>query len=91
MSATPGHEWYMRELTQSLIGYAQGKPEVVLTSLIHYAPRLVEMGIIMDRLAAENEHLRKIVDLIDLKNERDALKLKVAELERRISEGGFIY
>jgi len=34
----------------------------------------------LDRLHEENERLKKIVDLVELKNENDALRLKLKEL-----------
>jgi len=54
--------------------------EAVKTTIYHYAPKWLDVGTEMDRLAAENARLRAIVDLIELKNERDRLAAMVPAL-----------
>jgi hypothetical protein len=55
--------------------------DVLTVFLANYGPQLVDRGIDLDRLYAENERLTAIVALVDLKSERDALAQRVKELE----------
>lgn len=72
----------MEDLVRAL-QFAADRAPIMTPGIIHYSPQLVDMGIEMDRLYAENERLAAIVNLIELKNERDALAARVAELEQK--------
>lgn len=65
--------------------------DLLYAYLANYGPQLTDRGIDLDRLYAENERLTAIVNLINITTERDELKAKVAELEKRLEEGGVIY
>lgn len=74
----------LREIPE--LAKAKGKDDkftldLMLVTLQNYAPQMIDMGIEMDRPYEENERLKKIVDLIELKNENDAMKAKLARLE----------
>lgn len=71
----------MEEWTRFWLKAADSNIEAAKVAFINYAPTLVDMGAEMDRLYIENERLRAIVDLIELKEERDRLAKRVAELE----------
>lgn len=72
---------YIEDIVSSLRNSADLEQCVYKTTLAHYGGRLIDCGNDLDRLYAENERLRTIVDLIELKNERDALSARVRELE----------
>jgi hypothetical protein len=55
--------------------------DVLHVFLANYGPQLVDRGIDLDRLYAENERLAAIVNLIELKKDRDQLAERVGELE----------
>jgi hypothetical protein len=55
--------------------------DVLHVFLANYGPQLVDRGIDLDRLYAENERLTAIVNMIAITQERDRLAARVAELE----------
>lgn len=55
---------------------------IVKTTIYNYAPQWLDIGTQMDQLVTENERLKAIVNLIDLKNERDDLKQRLDALEK---------
>lgn len=71
----------MQVLVSTLRTTLGQNPEVAKVTLINYSPQLIDMGIEFDRLHAENERLKAIVDLVELKQDRDRLAERVAELE----------
>lgn len=63
----------MEEIVENLRFGIDMKQDVARTTLAHYGPKLIDMGQASDRLADDVERLRAIVDLVELKAERDAL------------------
>jgi hypothetical protein len=78
----------MEELTDAIRRSIGKSPEFAKVTLINYLPQLVDMGVELDRLHAENERLTAIVNLIELKNERDRLAKRVAELGAETANDG---
>jgi hypothetical protein len=71
----------IEELSDAIRDSIGKSPEVAKVTLINYLPQLIDMGINLDRLLAENERLTAIVNLIELKEDRDRLAKRVSELE----------
>ncbi len=88
------HQDRTREIIKSLRWIAETKAEdcaaILLVTLLNYEPTWLDEAKEMDKIVAENERLKAIVDLIYVKqarlkafkNERDALAARVAELEK---------
>lgn len=71
----------MEELTAKIRDCFDENPEVAKVAFINYSPQLIDMGDVADKLSADVERLSAIVNMIDLKNERDRLAKRVEELE----------
>jgi hypothetical protein len=76
----------MEETVSTLQRAAQMEKNAAIITIANYGPQLVDMGIHLDRIYAENERLIAIVNLVDLTKERDYLAIRVAELERKIED-----
>lgn len=57
--------------------------DVLHVFLANYGPKLIDYGIALDRLYDENERLTAIVNMMDIVKERDDLKARVSELEKK--------
>ncbi len=68
--------------------YAGNKPEVFLPWLVNYREQFADMGRQLDQAMIENERLKAIVSLIDLKKENDALKTRLGALTSTPSSKG---
>lgn len=71
----------MEEIVEAMRSAFQTRPDAAIAPLIHYGPQIVDMGIVADKLSADVERLSAIVNLIELKQERDRLAKRVLELE----------
>lgn len=58
-----------------------GRHDVLKVFMANYGPQLIDRGIDLDRLYDENERLKRIVNLTELKENHDRLAKRVAELE----------
>lgn len=63
--------------------------DALKATIVNYAPKWRDIGKDMDKLVAENERLQAIVNLIDLKQERDGLAKRVIELEQVFIDEGY--
>ncbi len=67
----------------------QKRFDVLYVFLANYGPQFVDRGADLDRLYDENERLKAIVNVIEVKAENEALKQRLAELEASpINEAG---
>jgi len=87
-----------RETMEKFVNEARNLIELKRFDVLHvflanYGPQLIDCGIDLDRLYAENERLTAIVNLIDMAKERAELKSRVGELEASLkkAEAGNIY
>lgn len=85
------YQEYMEEIVEKLRAAADLPNETIKPALIHYGQRIIDMGTVADKLSDDVERLSRVVNLIELTNERDELKGKVEALEKKIAEGGMIY
>lgn len=77
---------HIEQIVNRLQNAADLEPCVTKTTIAHYGPRLIDFGIDLDRLHAENERLTAIIDLVDMMKERDEMKVHIHELNIRIRE-----
>ena len=80
------HRANMEKLVGEFRGFLDTKRyDVLAVFLANYGPTLIDRGADLDRLYDENERLKAIVNLIEMAQERDALKDRVAELEAKLA------
>lgn len=56
-------------------------PDRAVVCIAYYGPRLIDMGISLDRAEAENAVFKRVLDMVATKEENAALRKRVAALE----------